>query len=167
MKNVYYQFLTTNINLFLNAYINRDYNQLHKSFYTVSVAITVQDVIKSHIYPFVLYGLDYLQLTWNCCCFFKSNWHKYKAEKRNKLMKRWTTQFSGSDLTQPDWDESHEKLTYKEFNKICQEESRHRSRGQLLTLDDRRHRNYWGNKVLLTLQTWKIRSTSRNRFREP
>lgn len=89
LKNVYYQFLTTNINLFLNAYINRDYDQLHKSFYSVSVAITTMDMIKTHVYPFIFYFLDRLSLTWNCSCFFKANWHKYKEEKRNKMRREW------------------------------------------------------------------------------
>lgn len=55
MKNVYYKFVTTNIDLFLSAYIDQDYKTLNRSFYSVSVSITVIDTIKSHLLPFVLF----------------------------------------------------------------------------------------------------------------
>lgn len=91
MKNVYYQFLTANINLFLNAYIHRNYEELHKSFYSVSLSITTLDVAKTYVLPFILYWYKLWSLTATCCCCFKANWYKYKKEKRdearNKLKK--------------------------------------------------------------------------------
>jgi hypothetical protein len=84
LKNVYYQFLTANINLFLNAYIDRNYEELHKSFYSVSLSITTLDVAKTYVLPFVLYWYKLWSLTSTRCCF-KGNWYRYKKEKRDEV----------------------------------------------------------------------------------
>ena len=76
LKNVYYQFLTANINLFLNAYID-----------SVSVSITVIDVLKTYIVPFVKYQFKVWSLTSNCCCFFKGKWYTAKRKSRDEARK--------------------------------------------------------------------------------
>lgn len=145
MKNVYYNFLTTNINLFLNAYLKQDYQQLHKSFYSVSLSISSIDILKSHIVPFIKYYLlDRMELKGNCCCF-SGKWYKYKEWSRKKgreseakiklvengyvymhdeaEIKNGRSLMSGSYEPLTLWHKDYENMTHSEFLNLCREKT--------------------------------------------
>lgn len=84
LKNTFFQFFSTNNNLFINAYIKRDFNELHKSFYTVSVAITTIDIFNSYLKPFWKYYLDLMDLKAHFCCVFGS-FYEYKEKRRDRM----------------------------------------------------------------------------------
>jgi hypothetical protein len=78
LKKVYYSFINANVNLFINAYYERDYNQLHKSFYSVAVSISLWDILKSYALLFAKYAYTKMN--------FERSWLKYKTRQKKKYL---------------------------------------------------------------------------------
>ena len=74
LKNVYYSFINANVNLFINAYYERDYDELHKAFYSVAVSISFWDILKSYALLFAKYAYTRIK--------FERSWLKYKTKEK-------------------------------------------------------------------------------------
>jgi hypothetical protein len=102
LKNVYFQFTTANINLFLNAYYYQDYERLYKSFLSVSLSISIINVLKTHGKLFLLYKYE----KWS----FEKKWKTYKQKKILKKLEKFGLENETSLDEAPKTAEEAEKL---------------------------------------------------------